>query len=64
MPRDIPEGNGSLLVTFDEDYFLRDIYFPQVGKENLPKCLLQTCMNCRDSCPTHSVQIRSMDDVQ
>jgi GH15 family glucan-1,4-alpha-glucosidase len=34
MPRDIPVGNGSLLVTFDELYQIRDIYFPHVGKEN------------------------------
>lgn len=34
MPRDIPVGNGSLLVTFDEFYRIRDIYFPHVGKEN------------------------------
>ncbi|HKC62388.1 MAG TPA: glycoside hydrolase family 15 protein [Pyrinomonadaceae bacterium] len=34
MPRDIPVGNGSLLVTFDEFYQIRDIYFPRVGKEN------------------------------
>ena len=34
MPRDIPVGNGSLLVTFDELYRIRDIYFPYVGKEN------------------------------
>jgi oligosaccharide amylase len=32
--RDIPVGNGSLLVTFDELYRIRDIYFPHVGKEN------------------------------
>jgi glucoamylase len=34
MPRDIPVGNGSLLVTFDELYQIRDIYFPHIGKEN------------------------------
>jgi glucoamylase len=34
MPRDIPIGNGTLLVTFDELYRIRDIYFPFVGKEN------------------------------
>ncbi|HEX7997746.1 MAG TPA: glycoside hydrolase family 15 protein [Pyrinomonadaceae bacterium] len=34
MPRDIPVGNGSLLVAFDELYQIRDIYFPFVGKEN------------------------------
>lgn len=32
--RDIPVGNGSLLVTFDKDYQIRDIYFPHVGQEN------------------------------
>ncbi len=34
MPRDIPVGNGSLLVAFDDCYQIRDIYFPYVGKEN------------------------------
>lgn len=34
MPRDIPVGNGSMLVTFDGRYQLRDIYFPYVGSEN------------------------------
>jgi len=34
MPRDIPLGNGKLLVTFDRYYQIRDIYFPHVGKEN------------------------------
>lgn len=34
MPRDIPVGNGSLLVTFDHLYRVRDIYFPRVGRFN------------------------------
>ena len=34
MPRDIPVGNGRLLVTFDERYQIRDLYFPHVGQEN------------------------------
>ncbi len=34
MPRDIPVGNGSLLVLFDDQYQIRDFYFPFVGKEN------------------------------
>ncbi len=34
MPRDIPVGNGTLLITFDQDYCLRDIYYPFVGDEN------------------------------
>ena len=34
MPRDIPVGNGTLLVTFDQDYCLRDFYYPWVGKED------------------------------
>src|SRR5688500_1122707 len=32
--RDIPVGNGRLLVNFDEKYQIRDIYFPHVGQEN------------------------------
>lgn len=34
MPRDLPIGNGSLLVNFDTRYTLRDIYYPHVGQEN------------------------------
>ncbi|MGQ9850753.1 MAG: glycoside hydrolase family 15 protein [Aggregatilineaceae bacterium] len=34
MPRDIPVGNGSLLVNFDQGYQLRDLYWPHVGQEN------------------------------
>ncbi|MGQ9688885.1 MAG: glycoside hydrolase family 15 protein, partial [Desulfobaccales bacterium] len=34
MPRDIPLGNGRLLVCFDQNYALRDLYFPHVGQEN------------------------------
>ena len=34
MSRDLPIGNGSLLVTFDRQYQLRDIYYPRVGQEN------------------------------
>ncbi len=34
MPRDIPVGNGRLLVCFDQNYAIRDLYFPHVGQEN------------------------------
>ncbi|MBA7617057.1 hypothetical protein ES703_24362 [subsurface metagenome] len=34
MPRDLPIGNGNLLINFDTDYNIRDIYYPYVGKEN------------------------------
>src|SRR3982074_3197272 len=34
MPRDLPLGNGDLLVTFDSRYQLRVISSPQVGLEN------------------------------
>jgi len=37
MPRDLPLGNGSLLVNFDSTYQLRDIYWPHVGLENHSK---------------------------
>ncbi len=32
--RDLPVGNGNLLVNFDDKYQIRDIYFPHVGQEN------------------------------
>ena len=38
MPRDIPVGNGSVLVAFDRDYQVRDVYYPHVGKENQAGC--------------------------
>lgn len=34
MPRDIPIGNGSMLVAFGRDYLIRDLFFPHVGLEN------------------------------
>ncbi|MDP8235695.1 MAG: glycoside hydrolase family 15 protein [Candidatus Erginobacter occultus] len=34
MPRDIPVGNGRLLIAFDHDYRIRDFYYPRVGQEN------------------------------
>jgi len=34
MPRDLPLGNGSLLVNFDHVYQIRDFYWPHVGQEN------------------------------
>lgn len=34
MPRDLPIGNGNLLIAFDKDYLLREFYFPHVGEEN------------------------------
>lgn len=34
MPRDIPVGNGNLLITFDELYRIRDLYSPRVGRHN------------------------------
>ena len=34
MPRDLILGNGSLVVAFDAEYRLADIYFPHAGLEN------------------------------
>lgn len=34
MPRDVPLGNGSLLIAFDGNYQIRDLYWPHVGEEN------------------------------
>ncbi len=34
MPRDLPIGNGSLLINFDHTCQIRDIYWPHVGQEN------------------------------
>lgn len=37
MPRDIPIGNGSVLIAFDSDAILRELYFPHVGQETHTK---------------------------
>ena len=37
MPRNIPVGNGNLLVAFDHNYILREFYFPHVGQESHTK---------------------------
>lgn len=34
MARDIPIGNGELLITFDDRYNVRDIYYPCIGMPN------------------------------
>ena len=34
MPKDLPISNGNLLLNFDSDYRIRDIYFPHIGQEN------------------------------
>src|SRR4026209_955838 len=34
MPRDLPIGNGRMLVTFDQGYTPRDLFCPRVGQEN------------------------------
>ncbi len=34
MPRDLPIGNERFLVLFDQDNVIRDLYYPNVGKEN------------------------------
>jgi glucoamylase len=39
MPKDIPISNGNLLINFDFDYQIRDVYYPLVGQENHSKGL-------------------------
>jgi len=34
MARDIPVGNGQMLVTYDTSGLIRDMYYPHVGREN------------------------------
>lgn len=34
MPRPLVVGNGRLLITFDDDYAMRDLYYPHVGMLN------------------------------
>jgi glucoamylase len=37
MPKDIPVSNGELLLNFDQEYQIRDVYFPFIGQENHSK---------------------------
>lgn len=37
MPRDLPVGNGNLLVAFDRNAILREFHFPHIGEENHTK---------------------------
>ena len=34
MPRDLPISNGTLMINFDHEYNIRDVYYPHVGQEN------------------------------
>lgn len=34
MPRDLPIGNGNLMINFDHEYNIRDVYYPHVGQDN------------------------------
>ena len=34
MPRNLPLGNGSLLIAFDQNYLIREVFYPHVGQNN------------------------------
>ncbi|HEY5611930.1 MAG TPA: glycoside hydrolase family 15 protein [Thermoanaerobaculia bacterium] len=34
MPRDLPISNGRLMINFDHEGNIRDVYYPHVGQEN------------------------------
>src|SRR5437016_9199353 len=34
VARDLPIGNGSLMINFDHEYNIRDVYYPHVGQDN------------------------------
>jgi GH15 family glucan-1,4-alpha-glucosidase len=34
MARDLPIGNGNVLINYDVNYNIRDVYYPHVGQEN------------------------------
>ena len=37
MPRDLPIGNGNVLIAFDQNALLREFHFPHIGQENHTK---------------------------
>lgn len=34
VPRDLPISNGNLMINFDREYNIRDVYWPHVGQDN------------------------------
>jgi len=34
MPRNLPLGNGSLLIAFNQNHHLRELFNPHVGQSN------------------------------
>jgi GH15 family glucan-1,4-alpha-glucosidase len=34
MPRNLPLGNGNMLIAFDQNHFIREVYYPHVGQSN------------------------------
>ena len=34
MARDLPISNGNVMINFDQDYNIRDVYYPHVGQDN------------------------------
>ena len=36
MARDLPIGNGNVLINFDAAYNIRDMYYPLVGQDQHP----------------------------
>lgn len=49
MPRDLPIGNGSVLVAFDAQYRLADFFFPRVGMENQAAAKFRFGVWCDDA---------------
>lgn len=49
MPRDLPIGNGALLVAFDPLYRLSEFYFPRVGMENQAAAKFRFAVWCDDA---------------
>ena len=53
MPRDLPIGNGTLLVAFDSQYRVSDFYYPRVGMENQVGAKFRLGIYCDDK--LHSI---------
>ena len=62
MPRDIPLGNGSLLVAFDTNYQIRDLYWRTSVRRTMPwDTHSGPASGLRDSCAGLTIRAGSVN---